>query len=125
MVSTPFSPWPAMCAAASSRRRARVARERRGGPGATSPERAGKAWPRGAAGAGGERAAGELAIDFPVDGEEGIAEGDAGEAGGEAGAIAAGGGELLDGVRQGVAEAVEAGDAGKLGGRDAKGRLFH
>src|ERR1039458_8985694 len=113
MVSTPFSPWPAMCAAASSRRRARVARERRGGARAPCP------------GGAGERAAGALAIDFPVDGEEGIAEGDAGEAGGEAGAIAAGGGELLDGVRQGVTEAVEAGDAGKLGGRDAKGRLFH
>src|ERR1019366_4384522 len=97
MVSTPFSPWPAMCAAASSRRRARVARERRGGARSASPETGGEGTPRGGAG----------------------------EAGGEAGAIAAGGGELVDGVRQGVTEAVEAGDAGKLGGRDAKGRLFH
>src|ERR1035441_2282295 len=110
-------------AAACWRMRRAISSTSRSMPGGLTRARAGRALR--AAGAGGERAAGELAIDFPVDGEEGIAEGDAGEAGGEAGAIAAGGGELLDGMRQGVTEAVEAGDAGKLGGRDAKGRLFH
>jgi hypothetical protein len=66
-----------------------------------------------------------LAIHLLVDGEEGVAEGDIGERGGEAGAIAAGGGELLDGVRQRVREAVEPDDAGKLGARDALCGLFH
>ena len=77
------------------------------------------------AGAHGEAAAGQFAVDFLVDGEEGVAERDIGKTGGEAGAIAAGGGEFVDGVRQRIAEAVEAGDAGKLGARDALRGLFH
>ena len=60
-----------------------------------------------------------------IDGQEGRAERDVGEAGGEAGAVAAGGGELFDGVRQGIAEAVEARDARKLGAGDALRGLFH
>ena len=78
-----------------------------------------------AAGAHGEAAACQFAIDFLIDGEEGRAERDVGEAGGEAGAVATGGGELVDGVRQGIAETVEAGDAGKLGAGDALRGLFH
>ena len=77
-----------------------------------------------AAGAHGEAAAGEFAIDFAVDGEEGVAERDIGQAGGEAGAIAAGRGEFVDGARQRIAEAVEVGDAGELGARDALRGLF-
>ena len=78
-----------------------------------------------AAGAHGEPAARQFAIDLLVDGQEGRAQRDVGEAGGEAGAIAAGGGELFDGVRQGIAEAVEARDARKLGAGDALRGLFH
>jgi len=72
-----------------------------------------------------EAAAGEFAIDFLVDGEEGVAQGRIWEALRETGAIAARGGEFVDGVRQRVAEAVEACDPGKLGPRDALRGLFH
>ena len=78
-----------------------------------------------AAGAHGEAAACQFAVDFLIDGEEGRTERDVGEAAGEAGAIASGGGQLFDGVRQGITEAVEAGDAGKLGAGDALRGLFH
>src|ERR1017187_8268291 len=50
MVSTPFSPWPAMCAAASSRRRARVARERRARSPSTSRATGGEGSPNGTSG---------------------------------------------------------------------------
>ena len=78
-----------------------------------------------AAGAHGEPAACQFAIDLLVDGQEGGAQRGVGQAGGEAGAIAAGGGELFDGVRQGIAEAVEARDARKLGAGDALRDFFH
>ena len=93
----PASPWAAIRAAAQSKRRR----------------------------AHGQAAASEFAIDFLVDGEEGIAERHVGQAGGEARAVAAGGGELLDGVGQGRAEAVEVGDARKFGPRHAVRGLFH
>ncbi len=73
----------------------------------------------------GEAAAGEVAIHFAIDGEESFAQRRIGQMSGEARAIASGGREFGDGLRQRRAEARHVNDARELGTIEAARGRFH